>query len=97
MNVRPAYKLVEKNFLMPIDELFAKLDSLVTDNRHFEFFWFPYSDVAVCKSLNESERARARSRAAPKRCTSAARKGERRMQRAFGCDQRRCCPTRRSC
>jgi FAD/FMN-containing dehydrogenase len=35
--------------------LWAKLDSLVTSNRHFEFFWFPYADVAVCKTLNESD------------------------------------------
>ncbi len=55
MFVRPAYKLVEKNFLLPPDELFSKLDSLVADNRHFEFFWFPYADVCVCKSLNESD------------------------------------------
>ena len=54
MHVRPAYRLVEKNFLMPPDELFAKLDSLVNENRHFEFFWFPYADVAICKSLNET-------------------------------------------
>jgi FAD-linked oxidoreductase len=54
MSVMPAYRLVEKNFLLPPDELFAKLDSLVADNRHFEFFWFPYADVAVCKSLNET-------------------------------------------
>ena len=33
---------------------FARLDRLVADNRHFEFFWFPYADVAVCKTLNES-------------------------------------------
>lgn len=55
MNVRPAYKLVEDNFLLPIDELFRRLDELVAANRHFEFFWFPYSDVAVCKSLNETD------------------------------------------
>jgi len=54
IDVRPAFKLVEKNFLMPPGELFAKLDSLVADNRHFEFFWFPYADVCVCKSLNET-------------------------------------------
>jgi FAD-linked oxidoreductase len=54
MNVRPAYKLLENNFVMPIGDLFRDLDKLVADNRHFEFFWFPYSDVAVCKSLNES-------------------------------------------
>ncbi|HEX4293128.1 MAG TPA: D-arabinono-1,4-lactone oxidase [Rhizomicrobium sp.] len=55
MNLRPAYKLVEDNFLLPIDELFRRLDELVAANRHFEFFWFPYSDVAVCKSLNETD------------------------------------------
>lgn len=54
MSVCAAYKLVERNFLLPIDELWEKLDSFVRDNRHFEFFWFPYSDVAVCKSLNET-------------------------------------------
>jgi len=54
MYVRPAYKLLEKHFLLPLDELFEQLDSLVRDNRHFEFFCFPYADVAVCKSLNES-------------------------------------------
>jgi len=55
MNVRPAYKLLERNFALPIDELFRDLDKLVAGNRHFEFFWFPYSDMAVCKSLNESD------------------------------------------
>jgi FAD/FMN-containing dehydrogenase len=55
MNVRPIYKLVEKQFVHPIDELFRQLDGLVAANRHFEFFWFPYADVAVCKSLNETD------------------------------------------
>jgi FAD-linked oxidoreductase len=54
MNVRPAYKLVERNFLLPIQELWEKLAGFVRDNRHFEFFWFPYSDVAICKTLNET-------------------------------------------
>ncbi|MBV9692576.1 MAG: FAD-binding protein [Alphaproteobacteria bacterium] len=54
MNARPAYRLVERNFVLPIDELLRDLDRLVADNRHFEFFWFPYADLAVCKSLNES-------------------------------------------
>lgn len=54
MSVRSAYKLKESNLLLPIDELWEKLDGFVQDNRHFEFFWFPYSDVAVCKTLNET-------------------------------------------
>jgi len=55
MQVRPAYKLLEKNFLMAPEEMFAKLDALVASNRHFEFFWFPYAETCVCKSLNESD------------------------------------------
>jgi FAD-linked oxidoreductase len=55
MNVRPAYKLIENNFVMPIDEMFRMFNSLVADNKHFEFFWFPYADVAVCKTLNETD------------------------------------------
>jgi FAD-linked oxidoreductase len=57
MKLRDAYKLSEKNFLLPIDVLWEKLDELVATNRHFEFFWFPYADVAVCKTLNESNAA----------------------------------------
>jgi FAD-linked oxidoreductase len=55
MHVRPAYKLVEQGFLLPVEELFERLPGLIANNRHFEFFWFPYSDRAVCKTLNESE------------------------------------------
>lgn len=55
MSVRPRYKLIERNFLLPIEELFRQLDALVAGNRHFEFFWFPYADVAICKSLNETD------------------------------------------
>ena len=54
MHVRPVYKLVEKNFLMSSREVLQKLDTLVRSNRHFEFFWFPYAENVVCKSLNET-------------------------------------------
>lgn len=51
----PAYKLAERNFALPVSELFANLDALVKGNRHFEFFWFPYAESVVCKSLNLSD------------------------------------------
>ncbi len=57
MRVRPAHRLKEKNFLLSPHDLFARLDALVAGNRHFEFFWFPYAEVAVCKTLNETEEA----------------------------------------
>jgi len=57
MSVCPRYRLIEDDFFLGTDELFEMLDDLIAKNRHFEFFWFPYSDVAVCKSLNETENA----------------------------------------
>ncbi|HEX3432223.1 MAG TPA: D-arabinono-1,4-lactone oxidase [Rhizomicrobium sp.] len=57
MSVRPRYRLVEDDFFLARDELFARLDELVAKNRHFEFFWFPYSEIAVCKALNETEKS----------------------------------------
>lgn len=55
MHVRPAYRLVEKNFLLSAKECLAQLPALVSGNRHFEFFWFPYSDNVICKTLNETD------------------------------------------
>ncbi len=53
-HVRPAYRLLYETFLLSPKELFRKLDSLIAKNRHFEFLWFPYADVAVCRTLNET-------------------------------------------
>jgi FAD-linked oxidoreductase len=55
MKVRPAYKLQRKYFVLPTDKLFRQLDGLAATNRNFEFYWFPYSEAVVCKSLNETE------------------------------------------
>ena len=57
MALRPRYRLVESGFCLGSGELFSKLEELIAANRHFEFFWFPYSDVAVCKTLNETTRS----------------------------------------
>ena len=64
MSVRPRYRLVEDDFVLTSDELFGKLDDLIVKNLHFEFFWFPYSDVAVCKALNETEKTAPKPRSA---------------------------------
>lgn len=79
MKVRPVYKLQRQYFLNPIDKLFHQLDGLTRANRHFEFYWFPMSEMAVCKSLNESE-ARAPTRHSAR--TLAAR-GDRRRGREY--------------
>lgn len=55
MAVQPAYKLQRRYFVRPIEDLIRQMDGLVGTNRNFEFFWFPLSDVAVCKSLNATD------------------------------------------
>ena len=62
----PAYKLVESNFALSVSEMFASLDTLTAGNRHFEFFWFPYAETVVCKSLNPSEASAPEPRSAEK-------------------------------
>lgn len=54
MHVRPAYKLVEKNFLLSAEDALRDVDAQIEKNRHFEFFWFPYADNVICKTLNET-------------------------------------------
>jgi FAD/FMN-containing dehydrogenase len=56
MSVRPRYRLIEDNFFLTSEHLFSRFGDLVAKNRHFEFFWFPYADIAVCKALNETEK-----------------------------------------
>jgi len=50
--VEPAYKLVERGWTMPIMDCFNAIEALRTATRHFEFFWFPYADDVICKSLD---------------------------------------------
>jgi FAD-linked oxidoreductase len=86
MKLRPVYKLQRKYFISPIDKLFRQLDGLTKANRHFEFFWFPLSEMAVCKALNESE-ARAPTRHSARTLSA---RGERRRGREYvfaGCNE----------
>jgi FAD-linked oxidoreductase len=53
--VRPAYKLKEKGWTMPGRECLNVLDAYKSMTRHFEFFWFPYADDVICKSLEETD------------------------------------------
>jgi FAD-linked oxidoreductase len=55
LQCRPAYKLKETNWVMTPEECFANLENLTTDNRHFEFFWFPYAENVMAKSLNDTD------------------------------------------
>jgi FAD/FMN-containing dehydrogenase len=51
LSVRPAYKLAERMWLEPLDDVLARVDELARATRHFEFFWMPGSDRTACKAL----------------------------------------------
>lgn len=51
--------LAEKAFLlsaderpMPLDEVLSGFDDLISENEHFEFYWFPHTSVALTKRNN---------------------------------------------
>lgn len=48
----PRYALHERVWQSPIEECLDELEANVAANDHYEFFWFPRSDVAESKSLN---------------------------------------------
>jgi L-gulonolactone oxidase len=37
---------------MPLDQVMEALDDIAEDNDHFEFYWFPHTDVALTKRNN---------------------------------------------
>ena len=51
--VRERYRLHERQWIAPPEEVIEDLDRLVAATRHFEFFWVPGRDLCACKSLDE--------------------------------------------
>lgn len=93
LNVRKAYRLREKNWLMPVDECWRDLAKLRDQHRHFEFFWFPLSEFVVAKALDDTDEEVA----PPLSAGQMASRGERGSadQRAFrlGCEVARYVPS----
>ena len=52
-----AYRLEERGWSEPFDALLPKLDALIAQSRHFEFFWYPHNDMAIAKSTNDTTEA----------------------------------------
>mgnify|MGYP001266563081 CR=1 FL=1 len=50
--VVPRFYLHEHHWQEKINDLTANLDTFVTENDHFEFFWNPGDDMAYAKTLN---------------------------------------------
>ena len=51
MRLMPAYNLHERVWREPIAECLARLDERIAATRHFEFFWYPTTDLALAKTL----------------------------------------------
>ncbi|SHL14003.1 FAD-linked oxidoreductase [Pseudonocardia thermophila] len=51
----PAFRLHAVEQVLPLDEVLAELDAYVDGNDHFEFYWFPHTDVAATKRNNRTE------------------------------------------
>ena len=52
LQCEPAFTLVADERPMPLAEVMERLDDLAADNAHFEFYWFPNTDVALTKRNN---------------------------------------------
>ena len=55
LQVREAYRLEEQRWLEPFESVMERIDELVTATRHFEYFWYPGQDRAICKSIDITE------------------------------------------
>jgi len=53
--VKPAYRLHERLWQVPIAQCLDELDGHIASNHHFEFFWYPSTDLAHMKSLNPTD------------------------------------------
>jgi FAD-linked oxidoreductase len=59
----PAYKLHYEWKKMRLDDVLANLEALKAANRNFEFFWIPFTNVTLVKTMNVTEEpARERNR-----------------------------------
>lgn len=55
LRLLPAYCLEERVWRLPHEACMADLLERIEGNARFEFFWFPASDEAECKTLNPTE------------------------------------------
>lgn len=54
--LEPAYALHTKEWPMPLQAALEELIDHVAAHRHFEFFWFPHTDVALAKAHDLTDR-----------------------------------------
>ncbi len=52
LQCEPAFTLMADERPMPLTEVVERFDDLADSNTHFEFYWFPHTDVALTKRNN---------------------------------------------
>ena len=52
LQCEPAFTLVAQEGPMPLAQVLEELDTHVENNDHFEFYWFPHTDVVSTKRNN---------------------------------------------
>lgn len=52
LRVEPAHRLHRLNWCTTIDWVLDHFDELVRRNRHFDFYWYPRSDMAQVRTMN---------------------------------------------
>jgi FAD/FMN-containing dehydrogenase len=50
-----AYRLQERGWSEPFDAVMDTLEASIDASRHFEFFWYPHTDVAVAKAIDATD------------------------------------------
>lgn len=52
LQCEPAFTLVADERPLPLDEVLTGIDGFVDGNDHFEFYWFPHTEMALTKRNN---------------------------------------------
>ncbi|NDJ52127.1 MAG: FAD-binding protein [Chloroflexi bacterium] len=55
LRVVPTYRLKVEQYKEPLTKIIANLEENIQNNRHFEFFWFPYTGYAIPKRIKTTD------------------------------------------
>lgn len=57
LRLNEAYKLEYESRRLPLADCLPALPRMAEENRHFEFFWFPYAEPCQIKIMNMTDKA----------------------------------------
>lgn len=53
LQLQPSYELQRKEYCVPIEKCLENLEELIKNNRNFDFYWYPRSDLAKIRIMNK--------------------------------------------